>query len=150
MKPEELLAFQEITGNIRKIQEISKIREIEAEGAIKKFKRVAGSFEIFKKRWRDFDVSILNGVLRAADLSEEEDITHFYYNLMMQMEDNPREPLVKNFYFTLAEKIMKAIDISNKKYAKLVAKREDVTYDLVQKEVYLKAEHDYKEQHDGV
>lgn len=150
MRPEELDAIREITGNIAKVGEFSLRRMKDTREAIEKYNAVAKSYKIFKDNWEAFDMSILEGILEACDLAESSHIVPLYYDLMFQMEEKPDAKIVKYFYYSLTEEISTRLDEANRAWAKLMSKREHVTYDLMQKEMYLKAEYNYREKNEGV
>lgn len=150
MRPEELQAFEEITKNISKIVEFSKQRTKDTKEAIEKYNAVAKNFKTFQENWESFDMAILEGILEACDLANSENIIPLYYNLMFQMEENPIAPIVKYLYYDLAEEISARLEEANRAWAALMSKREHVTYDLMQKEMYLKAEYNYRDEKEGV
>jgi len=135
LKTEELQAFQEITGNIKKLVEFAHNRDEDTAEAIKAFDGVAGSFERFKAGWKHFTISTLQSVLKACDLSNTSEIVKMFYSLIYQMDDDPEDSLVKDLYYSLVEEIAYQLGKSDEQYGKLVFKRENTTYDLMQKEL---------------
>lgn len=146
---EEIFAIQEISGNVKKLAEFNQKRAMEAKKAVKAYNEITKDFETFKTNWKKFDQEILQGVIDACDLADAEIAIEYYYNLMYQMHDDPESKIVIHLFYVLAEEISQQLNKSSQEWAKLTAKREDVTYDLYQKEIYLKEESKYWESEQG-
>lgn len=143
-KEDIIQAVQELSSNVTKMSEYSKIRIEQTDKAVEKWNAVMGTYKKFKEKWEELDLTLFNGILQACSLADKQGLGELYANLMEEVEEDPQSSQVKNCYNVLRRVTARSLEESHVKWDKSLHDREDLLYTLLKKSLYFKSEYDYK------